>query len=261
MSIRLQDLGKSVRDTQYAVRGPVVARAQQLEREGRDIIYCNIGNPQALEQRPLTYLRQVLALCQYPDLIERAATLFPPDALETARRILKGTRHGLGAYSDSKGVRFIREAVAEFICARDGIRADAEAIYLTDGASKGVQTALRILLSGPDDGIMIPIPQYPLYSATIGPRTAYSVSRTALPMSFSWIVMMSPLEAQILPETPGGINGGATRGLLPRDSSRIGPRYTWVGSGSQAATADRREPGSLSRGINVPGFGRCPRAR
>ena len=87
--------------------------------------------------------------------------------IATAEEILEGTRHGLGAYSDSKGVRFIREAVAAFIHERDAIPVDPEAIYLTDGASKGVQTALRILISGPQDGVMIPIPQYPLYSATI----------------------------------------------------------------------------------------------
>jgi aspartate/methionine/tyrosine aminotransferase len=167
MAIQLKDIGKAVIETQYAVRGPIVARAQELERQGREIIYCNIGNPQALEQKPLTYLRQVLALCQYPDLITRGADLFPPDVLETAGRVLKGTRFGLGAYSESKGVRFIRDAVASFIHERDGIPVDAEAIYLTDGASKGVQGALRILISGPQDGIMIPIPQYPLYSATI----------------------------------------------------------------------------------------------
>jgi aspartate/methionine/tyrosine aminotransferase len=167
VTIQLKDLGKAVLETQYAVRGPIVARAQALEREGREIIYCNIGNPQALEQKPLTYLRQVLALCQYPALADKAPDAFPPDVIETARRILKGTRHGLGAYSDSSGVRFIREAVAAFIAQRDGIPTDPEAIYLTDGASKGVQTALRMLISRPQDGIMIPIPQYPLYSATI----------------------------------------------------------------------------------------------
>jgi aspartate/methionine/tyrosine aminotransferase len=167
MTIQLKDIGKAVIETQYAVRGPIVARAQELEREGREIIYCNIGNPQALEQRPLTYLRQVLALCQYPALIDHAAELFPADVIATAGGLLRGTRHGLGAYSDSKGVRFIREAVASFIHERDGIPVDPEAIYLTDGASKGVQTALRILISGPQDGVMIPIPQYPLYSATI----------------------------------------------------------------------------------------------
>jgi aspartate/methionine/tyrosine aminotransferase len=167
MTIQLKDICRAVLDTEYAVRGPIVARAQELERQGREIIYCNIGNPQALEQKPLTYVRQVLALCQYPDLIQRAAGLFPPDALETARRVLAGTKYGLGAYSESKGVRFVREAVADFIRERDGIDADPEAIFLTDGASKGVQAALRILISGPGDGIMIPIPQYPLYSATI----------------------------------------------------------------------------------------------
>ena len=167
MTIQLKDLGRAVLKTEYAVRGPIVARAQELEREGQEIIYCNIGNPQALEQKPLTYLRQVLALCQYPALIETSPAAFAPDAIEAARRLLAGTKYGLGAYSESKGVRCVREAVAAFIHDRDGIDADAEAIYLTDGASKGVQTALRILISGPDDGIMIPIPQYPLYSATI----------------------------------------------------------------------------------------------
>jgi len=167
MTIKLEQLGKAVLATQYAVRGPIVARAGELERGGQEIIYCNIGNPQALEQKPLTYLRQVLALTQYPELIAQGAGLFPADVLETAARLLKGSRHGMGAYSESKGVRFVREAVAAFITRRDGIEADPEAIYLTDGASKGVQAALRILIGGPEDGIMIPIPQYPLYSATI----------------------------------------------------------------------------------------------
>lgn len=167
MTIQLKDLGSAVLETEYAVRGPIVARAQELERAGKEIIYCNIGNPQALEQKPLTYIRQILALCQYPELIEQGDHHFPADVVATAKALLKGTKHGLGAYSESKGVRFIREAVAAFIHERDGIEADPEAIYLTDGASKGVQTALRILISGPNDGIMIPIPQYPLYSATL----------------------------------------------------------------------------------------------
>jgi aspartate/methionine/tyrosine aminotransferase len=167
MTIKLENLGKAVLDTQYAVRGPIVARAGELERAGRDIIYCNIGNPQALEQKPLTYVRQTLALLQYPELIQTASNLFPADVLETAKELLAGSRFGMGAYSESKGVRFIRDAVARFISQRDGNEADPEAIYLTDGASKGVQAALRILIGAPNDGIMIPIPQYPLYSATI----------------------------------------------------------------------------------------------
>jgi len=61
----------------------------------------------------------------------------------------------------------IREAVARFIAERDGIEADPESIFLGDGASKTVQLALRTLISSSADGIMVPIPQYPLYSATI----------------------------------------------------------------------------------------------
>jgi len=167
MSITLADLGKAVIETEYAVRGPIVARAAELERQGRKIIYCNIGNPQALEQKPLTYVRQTIALCEYPELMQTAPDAFPPDVVARAKALLAGSKHGLGAYSESKGLRYVREAVAAFIRARDGIDADPEAIYLTDGASKGVQAALRILIAGPNDGIMIPIPQYPLYSATI----------------------------------------------------------------------------------------------
>ena len=167
MPIQLSDLGKAVLETEYAVRGPIVARAAELEKQGREIIYCNIGNPQSLGQKPLTWVRQILALCEWPGLMEVAPGAFPEDAVEAAKAILAGTKHGMGAYSESKGVRFVREAVAAFIRERDGLESDPEAIFLTDGASKGVQTILRLLIAGPGDGIMIPIPQYPLYSATI----------------------------------------------------------------------------------------------
>jgi aspartate/methionine/tyrosine aminotransferase len=172
MPVRLTDLSLTILDTQYAVRGPIVARAAELEKSGRRILYGNIGNPQALGQMPLTYIRQTLALCEYPALLDSAlargpGALFPADVVEAARTVLQGTVHGLGAYSESKGVKVIREAVARFISERDDDEADPDSIFLGDGASKTVQLALRTLISGPSDGIMVPIPQYPLYSATI----------------------------------------------------------------------------------------------
>ena len=167
MPVRLTDLSLAVLETQYAVRGPIVARAAELERSGRRILYGNIGNPQALGQKPLTYIRQTLALCEYPALLDSPAVrgkdaVFPADVAEAARIVLEGTVHGLGAYSESKGVKVIREAVSRFISERDGDEADPESIFLGDGASKTVQMALRVLISGPSDGIMVPIPQYPL---------------------------------------------------------------------------------------------------
>ena len=59
------------------VRGEIVIRAGELEEElkkgkklpyGDSILYCNIGNPQQLGQVPITFFRQVLALCDYPEV-------------------------------------------------------------------------------------------------------------------------------------------------------------------------------------------------
>ncbi len=172
MSLSLGDISEEVLAAEYAVRGPIVKRAQELEREGREIIYCNIGNPQALGQKPLSYVRHVLALMQDPRLLDEAPHAYPSDVKQRALELLKFSKGGLGAYSESKGLAIVRKDVAEFIAARDSdakvkVEADSEHIYLTDGASKGVQTALRLLIASKNDGIMIPIPQYPLYSATI----------------------------------------------------------------------------------------------
>ena len=38
---------------------------------------------------------------------------------------------------------------------------------MTDGASAGVKTVLEVMIANPLDGVLIPIPQYPLYSAAI----------------------------------------------------------------------------------------------
>ena len=176
-------LNENIVEMEYAVRGPIPLRAAELQAAGRTTIACNIGNPQALGQQPITYYRQVLSLIEQPALIGRerrlaatasdAEVLFPPEALETAERVLEGFGVGTGAYTESKGPRFIREAIAAFIDRRDSgpdgpaVASDPEKVFITDGASDGAKHVLEMLISGPTDGIMIPIPQYPLYSATI----------------------------------------------------------------------------------------------
>ncbi len=166
------DLNRDLLRAEYAVRGAITIRAQELEAQGRRIIYCNIGNPQAFVQKPLTYLRQILALVEYPALLEDPVTAarFPADVIRKARFILEKHPAGTGAYTQSPGIPFVRQAIADFITRRDGIPADKDHILLTDGASKGVEAAIVALLRDPDDGIMIPIPQYPLYSAEIALR-------------------------------------------------------------------------------------------
>lgn len=161
----------------YAVRGPIPQRAAELKKTGREIISCNIGNPQALGQPALSFYRQVLSILEYPELVNiykgNNLSHYPETAIEYAEYIQGKMDTGMGAYSDSKGHLFIREAVAQFIDRRDntldrkGVLSDPDNIFLTDGASEGAKNIIELLIRDKNDGIMIPIPQYPLYSATI----------------------------------------------------------------------------------------------
>src|SRR5512140_2670210 len=141
-------LNPNLLGAEYAVRGPIVIRAQQLEEQGKKIIYCNIGNPHALKHKPLTYLRQLFSLLEYPELMEQEPTrrLYPRDILEKAMSFLQRHPSGTGAYTQSSGIPFIKQAVADFISRRDSILASRDSIILTDGASKGVQAAILALL-------------------------------------------------------------------------------------------------------------------
>ena len=184
------EVNQNILEMEYAVRGPIAQRADELKKMGRNIIPCHIGNPQALGQYPLTYFRKVLSMVENPSLIKRERKIkdmfeetpghafrdkdfISEDILSLSETILAKSVTGMGAYTPSKGFYFIREAIASFIDLRDGCQgedskyADPDQIFLTNGASQGAKFIIDILISGKDDGIMIPIPQYPLYSATI----------------------------------------------------------------------------------------------
>ena len=157
---------------QYAVRGDIYLRAVELKAEGREITYCNIGNPQSVGQAPIKFYRNVLALCLCPHLLDHPSVgaLYPEYAVSNAKRILGHIPGGLGAYSDSRGVPYLCQQVAKYIERRDGPGAgpaDYSRIFMTDGASVGVKMILSALVSGPESGILCPVPQYPLYSATL----------------------------------------------------------------------------------------------
>jgi aspartate/methionine/tyrosine aminotransferase len=165
--LNVATLPNSILQAQYAVRGELVLRAAKLEAQGRAITYCNIGNPHQLQQQPITFFRQVLAATAYPALID--SSVLPADARARAKAYLDKIPGGTGAYSHSQGIPVIRNEVADFLARRDGVPANADDIYLTDGASPGIQRILSLLIDPvkKTDGILIPIPQYPLYSASI----------------------------------------------------------------------------------------------
>ncbi len=178
------NVNQNVIDLEYAVRGPIPQRAAILKQQGKKIIPCNIGNPQALGQKPITFYRDVLSLLENPSLIKKekylsenpinGLTSISNYAIEVSENLLQKMETGLGAYTDSKGHFFIRESIARFIDRRDeidsskmDIQSNPDNIFLTDGASEGAKAILELLITDKNDGIMIPIPQYPLYSATI----------------------------------------------------------------------------------------------
>ena len=177
---RKDTINSSVQYVAYAVRGEIPLKAAEYEKRLRlgdklpfdSIVWTNIGNPQQqpmLGQEPITFWRQVAALTEYPQLLDLPASvrdsMFPSDVQERARELLKAFG-SVGAYTASKGVPLVRQHVSDFLQQRDGYAENIENIYLTAGASSGISTLLQILMRPNRDGLLIPIPQYPLYSAS-----------------------------------------------------------------------------------------------
>ncbi|KAJ1291896.1 hypothetical protein BS78_02G351100 [Paspalum vaginatum] len=178
-AVSLDTINPKVLKCEYAVRGEIVTHAQNLQQELQkhpeslpfdEILYCNIGNPQSLGQQPVTYFREVLSLCDHPALLDKSEThaLYSSDAIERAWQILdKIPGRATGAYSHSQGIKGLRDEIAAGIAARDGFHASGDNIFLTDGASPAVHMMMQLLIRSEKDGILCPIPQYPLYSASI----------------------------------------------------------------------------------------------
>jgi hypothetical protein len=119
------------------------------------IIYTNIGNPQSVGQKPLTWPRQVLALIDLPDSEginhPSAKEMFPIDAIERAKLIKEGLGgNGSGSYSHSKGIKMFREDVITFLQKRDQIDIkyyNVENIFLSNGASAAIFNLLTALIA------------------------------------------------------------------------------------------------------------------
>lgn len=180
-TFRKDTINPSILEVEYAVRGEIPTKAAEYERRLEtgekfpfgSIVWTNIGNPQQqpmLGQEPITFWRQVASLTEYPQLLDLPAhvrdAMFPTDTQERARQLLDAFG-SVGAYTASKGVPLVRQHVAEFLAARDGFDEDLENIYLTAGASAGISMLFQVLFRAKRDGILIPIPQYPLYSASV----------------------------------------------------------------------------------------------
>ena len=178
--LTLATVNQKVIEAQYAVRGAVLDRALELEAELEaggstlpfdKIVRCNIGNPQALGQKPLTFVRQVLCLVMNPELLKtkKGSGWAPSDVVARARAYLKAVP-SVGAYTHSQGIQLVRDEVASMFEARDEFPCDANDIFLTEGASAGVKIIIDVRMREKRDAVLTPMPQYPLYSAAIALR-------------------------------------------------------------------------------------------
>lgn len=154
-----------------------------------------------------------MALIQLPEDMgvnhPSASMLFPKDAIERAKEMKKAMGgHGMGAYTNSKGVKGFREDVAQFIEKRDGAAAgsvDVDNIFLTSGASEAIAMIMTALIKDSSCGIMIPIPQYPLYSATLdllgGHKVGYYLDEPSI-----WGMKIEELERSLEEAKARGVN-------------------------------------------------------
>ena len=173
----LNSLSKNVISAEYAVRGQIPLRGeeimQEINREGT-ISYgfeattaLNIGNPQKVGQGSITYNREVLSGMMFKPLTEMG--VLSDDALKRIHTLSTECKSPPGAYTgNAKGWNHVRQTVADFINRRDGVNDSyANNIYLTNGASEAVRLCFSALLRNANDGVLVPIPQYPLYSALL----------------------------------------------------------------------------------------------
>lgn len=127
-SLNINNINPHIKEAKYAVRGELAVRSEEyrakLARGDTDlpfdkVISANIGNPQQLDQKPITFFRQVLSLLEYPPLLENEDVLlgqlgYKTDVIERAKWLLKQVG-SVGAYSASAGAVGIKDSIAKFL--------------------------------------------------------------------------------------------------------------------------------------------------
>lgn len=121
----------------YDVRGPVVDEAARMEANGLSVLKLNIGNPAPFgfnaPEEVILDMRQSLWDCQ--------------------------------GYSDSKGLFSARKAIMQYCQLKKISGVTMDDIYTGNGVSELINLCMQALLNDGDE-ILIPAPDYPLWTAT-----------------------------------------------------------------------------------------------
>lgn len=125
---------------------------------------------------------------------------------------------------------WVRDSVAKFIERRDQCGpANPNHIYLTNGGSHGVDAFFTLMISGYKDGVLIPVPVYPLYSALIDLQGASALGYELGTQKEKWVVDLKEIERKVEEARNQGISprclvvinpGNPTGQLLSYDNIR-----------------------------------------
>ena len=163
----------------------VLARAAELERQGRDIINLGIGQPDFRT---------------------------PPHIVEAAVRALHDGHHG---YTPAQGILPLREAVAADLSARRGVDVSPANIVVMPGGKPTMFFAI-LMFGRPGVEIMYPDPGFPIYRSMIeytGAKPVPIVLREENDFAFSAeevLAGIGPATRLIIVNSPGNPTGGVT---------------------------------------------------
>ena len=143
---------QSLKAVRYEIRGSLAQRAQELERLGYEVISLNIGNP----------------------------GLFGFRTPETMRLAMIENLHSSEPYCHQKGVFSAREAVVMQQQDRGIQGVTAEEVFIGNGVSELIDLSLRALLNSGDE-VLIPSPDYPLWTAGVTLNQGRAVHYDCLP--------------------------------------------------------------------------------
>ncbi|NYG35243.1 pyridoxal phosphate-dependent aminotransferase [Sphaerotilus montanus] len=155
----------------YDIRGPVLEKARQMEEEGHKIIKLNIGN---------------LAVFG----------LEPPD--EIVQDMIRNMPHSAG-YTDSKGLFAPRKSVVHYTQEKGVKGVTVDDVYLGNGASELIAMSMNALLDDGDE-VLIPSPDYPLYTAVVALSGGKPVHYVCDEQS-EWMPDIADIRAKITPRT------------------------------------------------------------
>ncbi len=175
----------------YDIRGPVMDEAVKMESEGQRILKLNIGNP-----APFGFTA--------------------PD--EVIRDMMYNLRECEG-YSDSKGMFSARKAIMQY-CQIKGIKGvDIGDIYLGNGVSELITMSMQGLLDNGDE-ILVPSPDYPLWTASVTLAGGNAVHYMCDEQN-EWNPDIDDIKRKITPKTKGivVINPNNPTGALYSDET------------------------------------------